>query len=323
MTSHQSGVAPTATTSGTSEYATFRRALRRASPMLARALPWIGHPDPWAVLVSEFMLQQTQTSRVIKPWEKFLEELPTPTECANAPLSKVLRLWSGLGYNRRAKALHESARQIRDEFGGDVPNEVVLLRTLPGVGEYTANAVASFGFSRRVAVLDTNVGRVLARAVMNRCLKPAEARGVASALLPRLDSPAFNQSMLDLGATFCKATPRCDVCPVAMSCRWFREGGPDPALRSANVSRPQSKFEGSVRQVRGRILAVLRVSARTEAELAAYVGTHQARHFEVILQSLVHDGLVEIVGSVVGLAGDHWSTVRAIPTPPGERKTTR
>jgi A/G-specific adenine glycosylase len=302
--SHPCDVAPTVTTSGSNGYATFRRALRRASPQLARSLPWIGHPDPWAVLVSEFMLQQTQSSRVIEPWERFLEALPTPTACANAPLAIVLRLWSGLGYNRRAKALHDTARCIRDQFGGDVPNDVAQLRSLPGVGEYTANPIASFAFSRRVAVLDTNVGRVVARAVANRSLKPSEARLIADALLPRSNVAAFNQALLDLGATFCKAVPRCVECPVAATCRWQHEGGLDPAPKSAGVSRPQSKFEGSDRQVRGRILMALRSTEQTATELKTRAATRESQHFAKILQSLIGDGLVEQVGGVVRLVGD-------------------
>jgi A/G-specific adenine glycosylase len=297
-------VARTVTTSGSNDYATFRRALRRVSPQLARPLPWIGHPDPWAILVSEFMLQQTATSRVMEPWARFLEALPTPSACANAPLARVLRLWSGLGYHRRARALHEAARRIRDDFDGVVPSDVADLRSLPGVGEYTAHAIASFAFLRRVAVLDTNVGRVLARAVANRRLPTSEARSIARELLPPSNVAAFNQALLDLGATFCRATPRCELCPMAKACRWRREGGPDPAPHSAGVSRPQSKFEGSDRQVRGRILAALRSTKQTATQLQLGVGVSDAQHFTNILQSLISDGLAEHVGRVVRLVGD-------------------
>jgi len=129
-------------------------------------------------------------------------------------------------------------------------NAVADLRRLPGVGEYTANAVASFAFGECVAVVDTNVGRVLARAVANRTLSVRDARVVANELLPRSNAAAFNQALLDLGAQFCTSTPRCDPCPMARVCRWHVEGGPDPAPRSAGVSRPQSKFQGSDRQAR-------------------------------------------------------------------------
>ncbi len=304
MTSPPRDAVRTVTASGSSDDATFRRALRRASPRLSRPLPWIAHPDPWAVLVSECMLQQTSTSRVLEPWRRFVAAFPTASACADAPLADVLRLWGGLGYHRRAKALHEAARRIRDEFGDVVPSEVPVLRSLPGVGEYTANAVASFAFGRPVAVLDTNVGRVLARAVENRTLGAREARSVAHALLPRRDVASFNQSMLDLGAQFCRSSPRCDDCPVARVCRWRREGGDDPAPRSAGVSRPQKSFVGSDRQVRGRVLAVLSSGERTDVELRARLDDVEYGRYSSIVDDLVADGLVERHGRRVRLVGD-------------------
>src|SRR5271155_3499156 len=166
-TPHQFVVAPTVTTSGRSDLVAFRRALRRAAPGLQRDLPWLNDARPWAILVSEVMLQQTSTSRVKEPWERFLALFPTPAACADAALSDVLVAWSGLGYPRRAKALHDAARIIRNAFGGVVPDTVDDLVRLPGVGASTARAVATFAFAKPVAVLDTNVGRVLARAVAN------------------------------------------------------------------------------------------------------------------------------------------------------------
>jgi A/G-specific adenine glycosylase len=249
------------------------------------------------------MLQQTQTSRVVEPWARFLEHFPTPSACADASLASTLKLWKGLGYHRRAKALHEAARVIRDEFGGEVPNDVLSLRRLPGVGDYTANAVASFAFNQRVAVLDTNVGRILARAVTNRELRAREARLIAHELLPRNEVAAFNQAMLDLGAQFCKATPLCSTCPVAKICRWRIEGGEDPAPKSAGVSRSQSAFEGSDRQVRGRILAVLREEHSSKGALAKSLGDIETDRLESILGGLVLDGLIEQKGFIVQLAG--------------------
>jgi A/G-specific adenine glycosylase len=291
-------------TSGSRDCARFRRALRRAEGSLKRDLPWIGHPDPWAVLVSEFMLQQTQVSRVVGPWKEFLVRFPTPNACAQAPLSQVVRLWAGLGYHRRAKALHETAQMIRDDFGGVVPDQVEQLRRLPGVGEYTANAVASFCFARPVAVLDTNVGRILARALANRPLGAREAKSTAQVLMGRGASAPFNQAMLDLGAQFCKAVPRCESCPIAKACRWQLEGGIDPAPRSAAVSRPQSRFVGSDRQLRGRLLSQLRGGARSKRELFAPLAEFDDVRCEVILQGLVADGLVQRRGRVVQLVGD-------------------
>lgn len=291
-----------ATTSGSSDAAAFRRALRRGADSLARPLPWVGHEDPWAILVSEVMLQQTQTTRVIEPWRRLLEALPTPSACARAPLAQVLQLWSGLGYHRRAKALHECARAICERHDGRVPSSVAELRALPGVGEYTAHAVASFAFAVPVAVLDTNVGRVLARAIANRTLSRREARIMAGELLPRRDVARFNQSMLDLGALHCRAVPRCEECPVAPACRWRAQGGVDPAPRSAGVSRPQSAFEGSDRQLRGRILAQLRTRAVDHGELEAITGEADGERRARVLRSLLDDGLVERSGALVQLA---------------------
>jgi A/G-specific adenine glycosylase len=250
------------------------------------------------------MLQQTQTSRVIGPWTTFLKAFPTPRACADAPLSEVLRLWGGLGYHRRAKALHDAATMIRDRFDGVVPNTVTDLRRLPGVGEYSANAVSSFAFGTPVAVVDTNVGRVLARAIANRTLLVGEARALAAELLPRSRAASFNQAMLDLGAQFCVSSPRCESCPVARQCRWNDEGGPDPAPRSAGVSRPQPKFAGSDRQARGRVLAALREGPRSTTQLMACLDGVDGERGASLIAGLVADGLVERRGRLVRLSGD-------------------
>ena len=295
--------APTVTTSGRNDFAAFRRELRRVAPKITRPLPWIGHESPWAVLVSEVMLQQTQTSRVIEPWARFIERFPTPRSCADASLAEVLTAWQGLGYNRRAKALHDAARVLRDEFDGVVPRSVKELRSLPGVGEYTANAVASFAFGVPVAVLDTNVGRVLARALANRRLRPSEARALAADVLPRTGVAAFNQAMLDLGAQFCRAAPRCEECPLASRCEWRQRGGGDPSPLSAGVSRAQPRFEGSNRQLRGRVLNALREGPRSRQELGArFSGVEPGRRDEV-LASLVRDGLITRLARTYVLAG--------------------
>lgn len=243
------------------------------------------------------MLQQTQTSRVLAPWEAFLDRFPTPRACAQAPLDDVLRLWAGLGYPRRARNLWRCAIEITERFEGRVPESGEALRSLPGIGAYTAAAVGSFAFSHRVAVLDTNVGRVLARCVANRRLRSAEATALAHELLPRGDVATFNQAMLDLGAQFCRARPRCAECPVARVCRWRREGGEDPAPLSAAVSRAQTPFVGSRRQLRGQLLNVLRDHPASFATLRARVEdsfTHQVRG---ALEELASEGLVERRGA--------------------------
>jgi A/G-specific adenine glycosylase len=289
------------TTSGPSDLVAFRRALCKAAPRLRRDLPWLNYPQPWAVLVSEVMLQQTSTSRVIEPWTRFLKKFPTAESCARATLAEVLVAWSGLGYPRRAKSLHEAARIIRDHFHGEVPRDVDELRTLPGVGEYTSHAVASFAFGQHVAVLDTNVGRVLSRALVNQPLRMSTARELAQALLPKSDAATFNQAMLDLGAQFCRATPRCNECPLASSCAWRRDGGPDPAPLSAGVSRPQAPFAGSNRQLRGRVMRALHDGPRAKARLVRDLAVAPARA-EVVLDSLVRDGLVTKVARSYSLS---------------------
>jgi A/G-specific adenine glycosylase len=289
------------TTPGPSDLVAFRRALIKAAPSLRRDLPWLNSPDPWAILVSEVMLQQTSTSRVIDPWRRFLEKFPTATSCAEASLAEVLVTWSGLGFPRRAKSLHDASRMIRDEFGGQVPRSVEELRRLAGVGEYTSHAVASFAFGHHVAVLDTNVGRVLARALLNGSLRLGAARELAQELLPSDDAARFNQAMLDLGAQFCRAAPRCDVCPVASICAWRQGGGPDPAPLSAGVSRPQPRFDGSNRQLRGRVLRALNDGPRAKTRLVRELAVAPARA-EIVLDSLVRDGLVTKVARSYSLS---------------------
>jgi A/G-specific adenine glycosylase len=191
---------------------------------------------------------------------------------------------------------------MRDEYAGEVPREVEQLLQLPGVGEYTAHAVASFAFATPVAVLDTNVGRVLARALENRTLRRADARAVAASLLPARDSARFNQAMLDLGAQFCRATPRCEFCPMRANCAWQQDGGPDPAPNSAAVSRAQAAFHGSNRQFRGRVLRALTESPRSVRELARTLGEVETSRRREVLEGLVRDGLITRRGETYSLA---------------------
>lgn len=249
------------------------------------------------------MLQQTQAVRVVEPWRRFLAALPTAHACASAPRSTVIGLWGGLGYNRRAGYLHDAARAITESFDGRVPEEPAVLRRLPGVGPYTANAVASFAFGVRVGVLDTNVGRILARAIANAPLGRGEAQRLADELVRGRDSAAHNQAMLDLGAQFCAAIPRCATCPMAPRCAWRADGGADPARRSAAVSIRQSAFAGSDRQLRGRIVAALREGPTgLETVVARVVEAPERVHR--LVASLVADGLVEHAAGSIRLVGD-------------------
>jgi A/G-specific adenine glycosylase len=259
-------------------------------------LPWRSTRAPWPVLVSEVMTQQTQVARVVPVFERFLERFPTPAACAAAPLGEVLRAWRGLGYNRRARQLHLAARAIVTDHGGRVPDELTALEALPGVGPYTARAVLAFAFGRDVGVLDTNAGRVVARAVAGRSLGRREAQQLVDAMVPAGRGWAFGQALLDLGATVCVAgAPRCKACPVVRRCRWSAGGrtAPDPASGSAAVGRRQSTFEGSDRQARGRLVEELRQRRLDADKVAAAMGwaAHPERAGEVV-DRLVADGLV-------------------------------
>jgi A/G-specific adenine glycosylase len=219
-----------------------------------RDLPWRQTRDPWAILVSEVMLQQTQALRVIPKWEAFIDAFPTPASCAQASLGDVLRLWQGLGYPRRARNLHAAAAEIAAL--AEFPSTLEELLRLPGVGSYTARAVLAFAFETDVAVVETNIARVLARVAGHR-LSPKEVQTIADLALPPGESWAWNQCLMDLGAVLCRPTlPQCEVCPLEGCCVW-RGIGEDPAVGSAGVSKPQARFDGSDRQARGRLMKAL------------------------------------------------------------------
>jgi A/G-specific adenine glycosylase len=220
------------------------------------------------------MLQQTQVERVVPHYERFTRAFPDPAACAGAGPAEVVRLWSGLGYNRRALNLHRSAVALVEEHGGALPADDDGLRRLPGVGAYTARAVRSFAFDQDVAAVDTNAVRVLARAVAGRGLSVPEASRLGDLLVPPGRSWEFNQSMFDLGATVCTAArPRCDGCPLRRLCAWRRRGAdsPDP-WQASPLARRQSVFAGSDRQGRGQLLHALRRGPVARQALAAACG---------------------------------------------------
>lgn len=260
-----------------------------------RDFPWRRTRDPWAVLVSEVMLQQTQAARVMPKWLAFLDEFPTPTACAAAPLGDVLRCWQGLGYPRRARALHAAAAATVER--GSFPSALDDLLALPGVGPYTARAVMAFAFEQDAAVVDTNIARVLAR-VAGRLLTSREAQAAADAALPLGESWAWNQCLMDLGATVCRPQPICDECPLANVCRWHAIG-PDPAEGSAGVSRAQSRFEGSERQARGRLLRALTAAGVVPMSRAADVMRHPSA--VRLVDALCAEGLVVRAGDQLRL----------------------
>ncbi len=265
----------------------------------ARDLPWRDPAaTPWAVLVSEFMLQQTQVERVIPRWSAWLERWPTPAALAAAEPGDAVRAWDRLGYPRRALWLHRAAAEITARHGGEVPRAVEDLLALTGIGPYTARAVAAFAYGERHPVVDTNTRRVIARAVHGRAaagMPAARDLDDMAALLPADPGAAavFNAAAMELGATVCTArAPRCDDCPIAGLCEWRGAGYP----ANAPEKRPrQARFEGSDRQARGRIMAVLRAAhaavpvARAVAAAEGGADPEQARR---AFDSLVADGLV-------------------------------
>jgi A/G-specific adenine glycosylase len=225
-----------------------------------RDLPWRRTRDPYAILVSEVMLQQTQVARVVPRYEAWLARWPTAAALAAAPLEEVLREWVGLGYNRRAVRLWEAARVVaRDGW----PER---LQELPGVGPYTAAAVGSFAFDRQEVALDTNARRVFER--LGEALVPPPGRAAD-----------FNQATMELGATVCTArAPRCPVCPL-------RSGCPGPAARAAAPGRVRERFEDSNRWVRGRVVAALAAGEGLPVGIAP-------ERLEPALQGLLRDGLI-------------------------------
>ncbi|MEM7142669.1 MAG: A/G-specific adenine glycosylase [Actinomycetota bacterium] len=265
-----------------------------------RDLPWRRTRDPWAVLVAETMLQQTQVARVIPKWEAFLDDFADPEACASRPVGDVISHWAGLGYNRRAVNLHRAATEVCASHGGRIPSEVDGLLSLPGVGPYTARAVLAFAFERPVAPIDTNIGRVLAR-LDGSTLTAAQAQARADSLVPS-DAPwLWNQGIMELGALVCtKRSPACGSCPVRRHCAWRGEG-PDPAIGSAGVSKRQSRFEGSDRQLRGRLVDAVREGVVASAQLPEVLGIDDVARAERTLEGLVRDGLVAVDGDRIRL----------------------
>lgn len=264
-------------------------------------LPWRQTRDPWAVLVSELMLQQTQVPRVRTRWPEFLERFPTPAACAAAPVGDVVRAWEGLGYNRRAVNLHRCAVAAVERHDGRIPDTLEALLALPGIGPYTARAVLVFAHDDDIGLVDTNAGRFVARALAGRALAPREAQAVADAAVPPGDAWRWGSAVFDLGAAVCtKRAPRCDGCPLrAAGCAWAAAGfpDPDPVEGSAGISGPQSRFEGSDRQGRGRLVDALRRGPVPAAAVPAAAGwPEDPERAHRVARGLVADGLASVDG---------------------------
>ena len=268
----------------------------------ARDLPWrFGRAAAWGVLVSEVMSQQTQMSRVVPYWTAWMERWPDARALADAPKAEVITAWGRLGYPRRALRLQECARTVAERYDGALPRTYDELVALPGVGDYTASAVMSFAFGERIAVIDTNIRRVLARAFRGEESLGGSAsqveRETARRLLPESDkvSVVWNQAVMELGATVCTAkAPLCESCPIAGQCAFLRNGRPGLGQRR---TRPRQRFQGTDRQVRGLVLEALRgLPSGGTLERARVERLWEDRvQLDACVASLDDDGLVEML----------------------------
>lgn len=264
-----------------------------------RDLPW-REPGftPWGSLVSEFMLQQTPVARVIPKLEEFLTRWPTPAALAASPSGDAVRAWANLGYPRRALWLHQCAVTIVEKYNGQVPRSVEDLLSLPGVGPYTARAIAVFAFGAHEPVVDTNIRRVIARHNLGNADQgpPSTTKDLEAmaGLLPKPAlSPAFNAGMMELGALICTArSPQCQICPIAHTCAWKNAGYPEHVGPKKVV---QKKYEGSDRQARGAVLAVLRKAHHVVSGKELESCWSDTAQLGRAISGLLNDGLIELV----------------------------
>jgi A/G-specific adenine glycosylase len=274
-----------------------------------RSLPFRGTTDPWAILVSEAMAQQTQAARAGEAWTAFMTRFPTAATLADATPADVLRAWQGLGYNRRALNLWRAARRIVEIHGGRVPEDLHALQALPGVGPYTARAVAAIAFGRPVGAVDTNVRRVLGRIVAGNpaILDARTLQAIADGAVPAGQAAAWTHALMDLGATVCTPrTPACARCPARAWCRFAATvaGPPDaeadvaaarrPGTRRPGTRRPTA-FPSTSRWLRGRIVERLREAAGDGwTVIEAPLGSHDAAAVLAALNALADEGLIEL-----------------------------
>lgn len=273
----------------------FRRKLLSWFAEHGRDLPWRHTRDPWLILVSEVMLQQTQVGRVIPKYGEFVRRYPTAAALAGFAPSEIIAFWSGLGYNRRALNLWKAAGLATREFGGTIPEDDAALRALPGIGSYTAAAIAAFAGNRDVVAVDTNVRRIFLRIFFGGeyAEEPgaAELDSVMRAALPRGRSREWHSALMDFGSLVCTSrAPSCEACPLARECRARRLAAAGAALRT-RLNRKQPRFEGSRRQLRGRILRVLSQAAGP-LDGDALCAAAPSPEFLTCLGQLMRDGLV-------------------------------
>lgn len=262
--------------------------------------------DPWAILVSEVMAQQTQAERAAEAWLGFMAEFPTVGALAAASPATVIRSWRGLGYNRRALALRAAATEIIEKHGGAVPADLQALVRLPGIGPYTARAVLAIAFGRPVAALDVNIRRVLGRALGDSVAPARQQQVDADALVPTQRAAAWTHALMDIGAAFCRPRdPRCDACPLRTTCRYAQGQTTTSGCRPAATPRhrgaprkPPAPFPATTRWLRGRIMDRLRDApdgAWTAFDGA--IGAHDTDAVRAALARLASEGMIELDGS--------------------------
>ncbi len=288
-------------------FAALHRLLLAWYRRMGRCLPWRDNGNPYHVLVSEIMLQQTQVSRVLEQFPEWIDTFPTIAALASARKRKVLLAWSGMGYNRRALNLHAAARIVVSDFDGIIPSGIPELQSLPGIGKYTAHAVACFAYRKRVAVVDTNIRRVLTRlsglaTFEDDRMPDAEAWSTATLLLPPRAYYNWNQALMDLGSEVCKAfNPRCDRCPLSQHCPVSWAASPVHRLGSRPKTKTQGVRETPRRIYRGKVVEFLRQRPRHRSNFAS-IGHHLRKDFSSdhytwlmgILESLQRDGMVTL-----------------------------
>jgi A/G-specific adenine glycosylase len=274
-----------------------------------RPLTFRGTRDPYAILVSEVMAQQTQVSRVAEAWPRFVQRFPTISALAAASPADVLRVWRGMGYDRRALNLLRAARVIAAEHDGEVPRDLLALQRLPGIGPYTARAVASIAFGARVGAVDTNVRRVLGRALAgSKALPAAELQAAADASVDPGRPGGWTHAVMDVGATLCRpARPRCAECPLQPWCQFAAEAAAVEAAAAATSTaeqipqrRPRARvpappFHATSRWLRGRLVDRLReADGAAWTDITAPIGSHDTPAIDRALAALARDGVVEL-----------------------------
>ncbi|MDK8546576.1 A/G-specific adenine glycosylase [Corynebacterium pseudodiphtheriticum] len=301
MTNHSELISATHACAAAPDATTLLPELRNWFAEHGRDLPWRApETTAWGVLVSEVMSQQTPVARVAPQWLEWLERWPTPQDFAAASQADVLRAWGRLGYPRRALRLWECAQAIVERHNGVVPRDVDELLALPGIGDYTARAVACFAFGVNVPVVDTNVRRVYSRAWSGQFLAPQPAKkqlAQVGELLADGRGPQTSVALMELGALVCTArSPQCSVCPLRAGCAWVRAGSPAPSESEIAAQKKRvQKFAGTDRQVRGKIMAVLREASAPVPKPEIDLVWPEDDQRERALRSLLADGLVREV----------------------------